>query len=60
MKIFIINLKRSLERKKLMQKQIERFFENYPNLKDEISFEIFEADRCENKRKYGKICLLFS
>ncbi|EAJ3972577.1 lipooligosaccharide 5G8 epitope biosynthesis-associated protein (lex2B), partial [Campylobacter upsaliensis] len=26
MKIFIINLKRSLERKKLMQKQIERFF----------------------------------
>ncbi|EFV1646815.1 lipooligosaccharide 5G8 epitope biosynthesis-associated protein (lex2B), partial [Campylobacter upsaliensis] len=34
MKIFIINLKRSLERKKLMQKQIERFFENYPNLKD--------------------------
>lgn len=59
MKIFIINLKRSLERKKLMQKQIERFFENYPNLKDEISFEFFEAIDAKIKENMEKFTSYF-
>ncbi|EIZ9324066.1 glycosyltransferase family 25 protein [Campylobacter upsaliensis] len=59
MKIFIINLKRSLERKKLMQKQIERFFENYPNLKDEINFEFFEAIDAKIKENMEKFASYF-
>lgn len=48
MKIFIINLKRSVERKEHMQEQIIKLFEQNPYLKEKLEFEFFEAVDAKN------------
>lgn len=42
-KIFIINLERSKDRKKFMQEQIQKLFMCNPNLKNLLEFEFFRA-----------------
>ncbi|EOG9633210.1 glycosyltransferase family 25 protein [Campylobacter lari] len=42
-KVFIINLERSKDRKKFMQEQIQKLFTYNPNLKDKLEFEFFKA-----------------
>lgn len=39
MKVFIINLERSLDRKEYMQKQIQKLFEKNPSLKNKLEFK---------------------
>ncbi|EAK9939898.1 glycosyltransferase family 25 protein [Campylobacter lari] len=42
-KVFIINLERSEDRKNFMQEQIQKLFTCNPNLKDLLEFEFFRA-----------------
>ncbi|EAK3946191.1 glycosyltransferase family 25 protein, partial [Campylobacter jejuni] len=49
MKVFIINLERSLDRKKHMQKQIQKLFEINPSLKNKLEFIFFKAIDAKNK-----------
>ncbi|MFQ6341528.1 glycosyltransferase family 25 protein [Campylobacter sp. VTCC 70190] len=48
MKVFIINLERSLERKERMQEQIQKLFEKNPSLKDDLEFIFFRAVDAKN------------
>lgn len=48
MKVFILNLKRSKDRKEHMQRQIERLFQLNPALKEFLYFEFFEAVDAKN------------
>lgn len=43
MRVFIINLKRSTQRKELMQNKIAALLKQHPNLKNELEFVFFEA-----------------
>lgn len=49
MKVFIINLERSLYRKEYMQKQIQKLFEKNPSLKNKLEFIFFKAIDAKNK-----------
>lgn len=49
MKVFIINLERSLDRKKHMQKQIQKLFEKNLSLKNKLEFIFFKAIDAKNK-----------
>lgn len=49
MKVFIINLERSLDRKKHMQRQIQKLFEKNPDLKNKLEFIFFKAVDAKNK-----------
>ncbi|EOX8228992.1 glycosyltransferase family 25 protein [Campylobacter coli] len=49
MKVFIINLERSLDRKEHMKKQIQKLFEKNPNLKNKLEFIFFKAIDAKNK-----------
>lgn len=49
MKVFIINLERSLDRKEHMQKQIQKLFLKNPNLKNKLEFIFFKAIDAKNK-----------
>ncbi|HFU1643044.1 TPA: glycosyltransferase family 25 protein, partial [Campylobacter jejuni] len=49
MKVFIINLERSLDRKEHMQKQIQKLFEKNPSLKNKLEFIFFKAIDAKNK-----------
>ncbi len=49
MKVFIINLERSLDRKEYMQKQFQKLFEKNPNLKNKLEFIFFKAVDAKNK-----------
>lgn len=49
MKVFIINLECSSDRKEHMQKQIENFFEKNPSLKEKLEFIFFKAVDAKNK-----------
>ncbi|EAJ8122065.1 glycosyltransferase family 25 protein [Campylobacter jejuni] len=49
MKVFIINLERSLDRKDHMQKQIQKLFEKNPSLKNKLEFIFFKAIDAKNK-----------
>ncbi|HEG0496239.1 TPA: glycosyltransferase family 25 protein [Campylobacter jejuni] len=49
MKVFIINLERSLDRKEHMQKQIQKLFEINPSLKNKLEFIFFKAVDAKNK-----------
>ncbi|WP_251823941.1 glycosyltransferase family 25 protein [Campylobacter jejuni] len=49
MKVFIINLERSLDRKEHMQKQIQKLFEKNPSLKNKLEFIFFKAIDVKNK-----------
>ncbi|WP_038814461.1 glycosyltransferase family 25 protein [Campylobacter jejuni] len=49
MKVFIINLERSLDRKEHMQKQIQKLFEKNPSLKNKLEFVFFKAIDAKNK-----------
>ncbi|EAI4070225.1 glycosyltransferase family 25 protein [Campylobacter jejuni] len=49
MKVFIINLERSLDRKEYMQKQIQKLFEKNPSLKNKLEFIFFKAIDAKNK-----------
>ncbi|EAI1792124.1 glycosyltransferase family 25 protein [Campylobacter jejuni] len=49
MKVFIINLERSLDRKDHMQKQIQKLFEKNPTLKNKLEFIFFKAIDAKNK-----------
>ncbi|MCV3381572.1 glycosyltransferase family 25 protein [Campylobacter sp. IFREMER_LSEM_CL2127] len=42
-KVFIINLERSEDRKNFMQEQIQKLFTCNPNLKNQLEFEFFKA-----------------
>lgn len=42
-KVFIINLERSEDRKKFMQEQIQKLFTYNPNLKNQLEFKFFKA-----------------
>ncbi|EAI4298047.1 glycosyltransferase family 25 protein [Campylobacter lari] len=42
-KVFIINLERSEDRKKIMQEQIQKLFTYNPNLKNQLEFKFFKA-----------------
>ncbi|MBT0832153.1 glycosyltransferase family 25 protein [Campylobacter lari] len=42
-KVFIINLERSKDRKNFMQEQIQKLFTYNPNLKNQLEFEFFKA-----------------
>lgn len=42
-KVFIINLERSEDRKNFMQEQIQKLFTCNPNLKNRLEFEFFKA-----------------
>lgn len=48
MKIFIINLERSVDRKKSMQKQIDTLFNENPALKEKLEFIFFKAIDARN------------
>ncbi|EAK0442174.1 glycosyltransferase family 25 protein [Campylobacter lari] len=43
MKVFIINLEHSKDRKNFMQEQIQKLFACNPNLKNQLEFEFFKA-----------------
>ncbi|MFQ6341885.1 glycosyltransferase family 25 protein [Campylobacter sp. VTCC 70190] len=43
MKIFIINLERSKDRRQVMQERIDILFTKYPSLKDKLEFIFFQA-----------------
>ncbi|EAL4060491.1 lipooligosaccharide biosynthesis glycosyltransferase, partial [Campylobacter jejuni] len=43
MKVFIINLERSLDRKEHIQKQIQKLFEKNLSLKNKLEFIFFKA-----------------
>ncbi|EAI1055317.1 lipooligosaccharide biosynthesis glycosyltransferase [Campylobacter coli] len=49
MKVFIINLERSLDRKAHMQRQIQKLFEKNPSLKNKLEFIFFKAVDAKNK-----------
>lgn len=49
MKVFIINLERSLDRKEHMQRQIQKLFEKNPGLKNKLEFIFFKAVDAKNK-----------
>lgn len=49
MKVFIINLERSKDRKEYMQKQISILFEKNPTLKEKLEFIFFKAVDAKNK-----------
>lgn len=49
MKVFIINLERSKDRKEYMQKQISILFEKNPALKEKLEFIFFKAVDAKNK-----------
>ncbi|EGN8290157.1 glycosyltransferase family 25 protein [Campylobacter coli] len=49
MKVFIINLERSLDRKEHIQKQIQKLFEKNPSLKNKLEFIFFKAIDAKNK-----------
>ena len=49
MKVFIINLERSLDRKEHMQKQIQKLFEKNLSLKNKLEFIFFKAIDAKNK-----------
>ncbi|HEB8421374.1 TPA: glycosyltransferase family 25 protein [Campylobacter coli] len=49
MKVFIINLERSLDRKEHMKKQIQKLFEKNPSLKNKLEFIFFKAIDAKNK-----------
>ncbi|HEG0272522.1 TPA: glycosyltransferase family 25 protein [Campylobacter coli] len=49
MKVFIINLERSLDRKEYMQRQNQKLFEKNPNLKNKLEFIFFKAVDAKNK-----------
>lgn len=49
MKVFIINLERSLDRKEYMQRQIQKLFEKNPDLKNKLEFIFFKAVDAKNK-----------
>ncbi|MGJ0158110.1 glycosyltransferase family 25 protein [Campylobacter coli] len=49
MKVFIINLERSLDRKEYMQKQFQKLFEKNPDLKNKLEFIFFKAVDAKNK-----------
>ncbi len=49
MKVFIINLERSLDRKEHMQRQIQKLFEKNLGLKNKLEFIFFKAVDAKNK-----------
>lgn len=49
MKVFIINLERSLDRKEHIQKQIQKLFEKNLSLKNKLEFIFFKAIDARNK-----------
>lgn len=49
MKVFIINLERSLDRKEHMKKQNQKLFEKNPSLKNKLEFIFFKAVDAKNK-----------
>ncbi|ECL3664090.1 glycosyltransferase family 25 protein [Campylobacter coli] len=49
MKVFIINLERSLDRKEHMQRQIQKLFERNPRLENKLEFIFFKAVDAKNK-----------
>ncbi|ELW6628776.1 glycosyltransferase family 25 protein [Campylobacter coli] len=49
MKVFIINLERSLDRKEHMKKQIQKLFEKNLSLKNKLEFIFFKAIDAKNK-----------
>ncbi|HDX3800077.1 TPA: glycosyltransferase family 25 protein [Campylobacter jejuni] len=49
MKVFIINLERSLDRKEHMKKQIQKLFKKNPSLKNKLEFIFFKAIDAKNK-----------
>ncbi|HEH5490906.1 TPA: glycosyltransferase family 25 protein [Campylobacter coli] len=49
MKVFIINLERSLDRKEHMQRQIQKLFEKNPRLENKLEFIFFKAVDAKNK-----------
>lgn len=49
MKVFIIHLERSLDRKEYMQGQIQRLFEKNSSLKNQLEFIFFKATDAKNK-----------
>ncbi|EAI3898421.1 glycosyltransferase family 25 protein [Campylobacter coli] len=49
MKVFIINLERSLDRKECMQRQIQKLFEKNSDLKNKLEFIFFKAVDAKNK-----------
>ncbi|EJL4452400.1 glycosyltransferase family 25 protein [Campylobacter coli] len=49
MKVFIINLERSLDRKEHMKKQIQKLFEKNSSLKNKLEFIFFKAIDAKNK-----------
>ncbi|EIC9874552.1 glycosyltransferase family 25 protein [Campylobacter coli] len=49
MKVFIINLERSLDRKEHIQKQIQKLFEKNLSLKNKLEFIFFKAIDAKNK-----------
>ncbi|NHG50114.1 glycosyltransferase family 25 protein [Campylobacter jejuni] len=49
MKVFIINLERSLDRKEYMQRQIQKLFEKNSDLKNKLEFIFFKAVDAKNK-----------
>ncbi|EAI3823123.1 glycosyltransferase family 25 protein [Campylobacter coli] len=49
MKVFIINLERSLDRKEYMQRQIQKLFEKNPRLENKLEFIFFKAVDAKNK-----------
>ncbi|HHD0453533.1 TPA: glycosyltransferase family 25 protein [Campylobacter coli] len=49
MKVFIINLERSLDRKEHMQRQIQKLFKKNPSLKNKLEFIFFKAVDAKNK-----------
>ncbi|HEB9319592.1 TPA: glycosyltransferase family 25 protein [Campylobacter coli] len=49
MKVFIINLDRSLDRKEHMQRQIQKLFEKNPSLENKLEFIFFKAVDAKNK-----------
>lgn len=49
MKVFIINLERSKDRRKIIEQEIEKIFLHYPNLKNKLEFHFFKAVDAKNK-----------
>lgn len=49
MKVFVINLERSLDKKEHMQRQIQKLFEKNPNLKNKLEIIFFKAIDAKNK-----------
>lgn len=48
MKVFIINLERSKDRKEHIQKQIQKLFEKNSSLKNKLEFIFFKAVNAKN------------